>query len=295
MTRTPIQIPLVPVLALLVWVPAMVAASYGWRFGGYYDYGWFVPPAAAGLWVMRWRRLGGAPGREIPMTWLAAGAVALLPWLLLLRVLGHADPSWRMPMILLAATASAVSHGLICFSHGWRVSAGFGWITLLLLSAVPWPTVVETHLVEKLTGAVIQTVTEIFHIAGRPVEMRGDRLYLHDMMVEVTDGCSGVRSFQSFVMATWFFTELQRMRVGRAGILLLCACAAAFVVNTARSWALATIRFDHGVEAFDNAHDWLGLLAFVVSAAFFYFVSGRLAREPRGRVVVRRSRAAPQG
>lgn len=77
------------------------------------------------------------------------------------------------------------------------------------------------------------------------------------------------------------------MRAGRAALLLGCACAAAFVVNTARTWALATIRFDHGVEAFDRAHDWLGLLAFALSAVFFYVVSGWLARGPRGRVVRR--------
>ena len=295
MNRDPIAIPLIPLLAALAWVPAMMAASYGWRFGGYYDYGWFVPPAALGLGFMRWRRLGAVPVREVSWKWLLAGAVVLLPWFLVLRVLGHADPSWRMPMILLAATAAVVSHGLIAASHGWRVSAGFVWLTLLLLSAVPWPSFIEANLVERLTRGVIHTVTEIFHIAGRPVEMRGDRLYLHDMMVEVTDGCSGVRSFQSFVMATWFFTELLRMRAGRAAILLLCACAAAFVVNTGRSWLLATIRFDHGVDAFDRAHDLLGLLAFVVSAAFFYFVSGRLSQEPRGRMVVRRTRAVVKG
>jgi exosortase len=295
MNRETTAIPLTPLLAILVWVPAMMAASYGWRFGGYYDYGWFVPPAAIVLGVMRWRRLGGVAAREVSWKWILAGAVVLVPWLLGLRVLGHADPSWRMPMILLAATAAVVSHGLLAASHGWRVSAGFGWLTLLMLSAVPWPSFIEANLVEKLTRAVIHTVTEIFHITGRPVEMRGDRLYLHDMMVEVTDGCSGVRSFQSFVMATWFFTELQKMRMGRAVILLLCACAAAFVVNTTRSWALATIRFDYGVDAFDRAHDWMGLLAFLLSGAFFYFVSGRLAREPRGRMVVRRTSAAVKG
>lgn len=128
--------------------------------------------------------------------------MALLPWLLVLRVLGYADPSWRLPMIGLAATAAGVSHVLIAASHGWRVSAGFGWITLLLLSAVPWPSVVEQQIVVKLTDAVIHTVTEIFQVFGRPVEMAGDRLHLHEMTVEVTDGCSGVRSFQSFVMAT---------------------------------------------------------------------------------------------
>jgi len=289
MSRDLPAIPLIPILAALVWLPAMVAASYGWRFGEYYDYGWFVPPAALWLWVARWRAIGMRPVRNLPGVWLVTGAAVLVPWLLVLRVLGHADPSWRLPMILLAVTAAVVSHGWIAACHGWRASAGFGWITLLLLSAVPWPTVIERQIIVNLTEAVIQTVTEVFHVAGRPVEMTGDRLHLHDMTVEVTDGCSGVRSFQSFVMATWFFAGLQRMRVSRAAILLACACAAAFVVNTARTWALATIRFDHGVDAFDRAHDVLGVLAFVVSALFFYLVSGMLAAEPRKRRVVRRN------
>ena len=50
-------------------------------------------------------------------------------------------------------------------------------------------------------------------LRANQVVVMGDRLRLHQLTVEVTDGCSGVRSFQSFVMATWFFAELQRLRV----------------------------------------------------------------------------------
>jgi exosortase/archaeosortase family protein len=67
-------------------------------------------------------------------------------------------------------------------------------------------------------------------------------------------------------------------------ILLISACAAAFLVNTIRTWALATIRFDAGMEAFDRAHEWLGVLAFLVSGTFFYFVSGWLAESKQRRV-----------
>ena len=277
-----------PALFSLLWLPAMIAASYSWRFGEYYAYGWFVPPAALGLLLWRWRTLGQAPAKPLPTTWFIAAFCILLPWFLVLRILGHADPSWRMPMLLLAATATISSHALIAYSYGWKISSRFVWITLLLLSAVPWPTVLEKHIVLNLTDAVIHTVSEWFQITGRPVVMAGDRLLLHDMNVEVSDGCSGVRSFQSFVMATWFFAEAHRMRASRVAILLACACAAAFIVNTVRAWALATIRFDHGVDAFDRAHDWLGLLAFAVSGLFFYFLSGYLSREePQNRVLRR--------
>lgn len=281
-------LPLLGVAAL--WTPAMLAASYVWSHGEYYDYGWFVPPAALWLAVRRWQELDST--RQLPPRRVVLTAAALwLPWVLGLRVLGYADPSWRLPMGLLGLTAVVGSHWLIGTCRGWRASAGYLWITLLCLAALPWPSVVENWLVHHLTQAVVTAVAEVFQLCGKPVEVLGDRLRLHEVTVEVTDGCSGVRSFQSFVMATWFFAELQRLRPARALTLLGCACAAAFGVNMARTYALAWIRFTHGQECFDRAHDWLGLLAFVVSALFFYLLAGRLSVMPRRTLV--RSVPAP--
>jgi len=212
-------------------------------------------------------------------------AAVLLPWTLGLRVLGWADPSWRLPIALLGVTAAVVGHGLMVVSSGWRVSAGFIWITLLWISALPWPSSVETAIVHSLTQGVVTAVSEVFQLFGKPVEVIGDRLRLNDLTVEVTDGCSGVRSFQSFVMATWFFVELQRLSVTRALTLLIFACGVAFAVNMGRTYALAQIRFEHGQEAFHRAHDALGLLAFVISALVFYVFSGKLSSPISGAVV----------
>lgn len=273
------------VMAVGLWMPAMIAASYAWREGEYYDYGWFVPVAACWLMIRRWRGLAGAV--TLPPRWVLAVALAvLLPWILVLRVLGYADPLWRLPAALLGVTAAVASHWLIGATRGWRVSAGFGWLTLLWLSALPWPTMVETRLVHELTQAVVTVVAEVFQNLGKPVAVMGDRLQLRELTVEVTDGCSGVRSFQSFLMATWFFAELQRLRVPQALGLLGCACAVAMVVNIGRTYALAEIRFTQGQEAFLRAHDGLGLLAFAVSGLVFYVISGKLATRA-GRKVVR--------
>ena len=270
--------------AAALWMPAMFAATEIWRHGEYYDYGWFVPPAALWLMVRRWRDLDGPvslPKPRVVWAWMAL----LLPWILVLRVLGYADPSWRLPIGLLGLTASLGCHGLIAVSRDRRASAGFAWITLLWLSALPWPTILETGIVRHLTQAVVTAVAEVFQVLGKPVEIVGDRLRLHDVTVEVTDGCSGIRSFQSFVMATWFFAELQQLRVERTFTLLGCACGMAFLVNMVRTYALARIRFDFGEQAFAQAHDWLGLLAFLLSGLFFYLLSGRLSVLPRGTVV----------
>jgi exosortase len=276
-------LPLAGVIAL--WVPAMAAASYAWGHGEYYDYGWFVPPAAMWLMIRRWKDLEGDV-KLPPARVVLALATLLLPWILALRVLGWADPSWRLPIALLGATAAVAGHGLIAASRGWRVSAGFVWITLLWISALPWPSSVEVGIVHYLTQGVVTAVAEVFQLFGKPVEVLGDRLRLHDLTVEVTDGCSGVRSFQSFVMATWFFAELQRLPVARALTLLAFACGVAFAVNMGRTYALALIRFDLGQAAFHQAHDWLGLLAFLISGLVFYILSGKLAA-PTRRTLVR--------
>lgn len=276
-------LPLAGVLTL--WVPAMVAASYVWGHGEYYDYGWFVPPAVLWLAIRRWNELKGPV--VLRRAWVFAAIACLLPWILVLRVLGYADPSWRMPIGLLGITAALGGHALIGVTRGWRASAGFLWITLLAMSAMPWPSVVESGIVQHLTDWVVAAVAEVFQILGKPVEVIGDRLRLHAVTVEVTDGCSGVRSFQSFVMATWFFAELQRLRLAQALSLLLYACGVAFFVNTSRTFALAQIRFLYGEDAFDRAHDPLGLLAFLLSGVLFYLISGSLSSAPR-RTVVRR-------
>ncbi len=211
--------------------------------------------------------------------------VALVPWILVLRVLGYTDPAWRMPIGLLGMTAAILSHCLIGVARGWKVSARYIWITLLWLSAVPWPTFVENGIVRELTDLVIRFVAEIFQFLGKPVEVVGDRLRLHDMTVEVTDGCSGVRSFQSFVMATWFFSEIQGLKVFQSAVLLILACGIAFFVNAARTYGLASIRFGSGQEAFDRMHDLAGLLAFVVSGVLFYFLSGYLSPGEKRKLV----------
>jgi exosortase len=265
-------------------MPAMIAASYVWGHGEYYDYGWFVPPMAAWLTYRRWQETEG-PVRLPQRGWVIAAVGLLVPWILILRVLGNADPSWRMPISLLGVTAAFFSYGLIVVSRGWRVSAGFAWITLLWFSAIPWPSVIESRIVHHLTQSVVMVAAEIFQFGGKPVEILGDRLRLYQITVEVTDGCSGVRSFQSFVMATWFFAELQRLSASRGLVLLLFACGGAFLVNMGRTYGLAWIRFEWGEESFHRMHDPMGLLAFLVSGVFFFVVSGKLSNHPRRRVV----------
>lgn len=265
-----------------VWLPAMLGAAYSWRNGDYYDYGWFVPPAVIWFLLRRWNETA-APEAVVARSWMPV-FLLLLPWILVLRVLSHVDPSWRLPVGLLALTAALAGHWILARARGWAYSITFWKITLLALSAIPWPSAVESNLVHWLTDHVVGSAAELFRLVGQPVEVMGERMTLHGMVVEVTDGCSGVRSFQSFLMATWFFAELQRLGITNTLKLLLWGLVAAFVVNLTRACVLAQIRFTRGEAAADSAHDVVGLLAFLGSALFFFWLSGRLEVSSRRRV-----------
>ncbi len=275
------------VVIAALWTPAMIGASHEWSHGSYYGYGWVVPPVALWLASRRWTE---DPGSSKPLRRgiLPLAVCLLVPWFTLSRVLGLVDPSWRLPVGLLAITAALCSHGYLWATRGRVCSRDFVWITLFLFSAMPMPTVIESNLVASLTRGVIAATVEVFRLFGRPVEAAGGLLTLNGGAVEVSDGCSGIRSFQSFLMATWLFAELQDLRAPRTLLLLLFAVSAAFLVNIARAAALAEISFTQGRHAFEHAHDTLGLFAFLTSALLFYGVSAALATRPARRMITTR-------
>lgn len=271
-------------IIIILWFPAMISASYAWTYGDYYGYGWFVPIAAAGLSIRRWNGLEQPRIENKVGTWLIF-MIVTFPIILLLRILCYADPAWRLPVGLLSVVAAISGHYLLFITRGWKASLSFACITLLWLSAIPWPTTVERWIVHHLTESVVGVAAEIFQLVGKPVEIAGDRLKLHDLTVEVTDGCSGIRSFQSFVMASCFFAEFQSLKITRGLFLFVFACTVAFITNLTRTYLLAEIRFVYGLIPFNQAHDLLGLLSFAISASLFYVVSGKLAEIPKLRVV----------
>ena len=260
----------VPVIGFLLWVPAMTGAAHEWANGSYYDYGWVVPPLALWLWLRRWGDGAAGPPLRTPSTrvlWVAAAG--LLPWFTLLRVLSHADPAWRLPVALAGGTAAVAGHLLLAGYVGWKRSAGFWRITLFSASALPLPTVVESRVVQTLTDAVLAVVARLFAMAGEPVVVSGELLMRNGVVVEVSEDCSGIRSFLWFVMGTWLFAELYRLAWRQVLALLAWAAGMAFVINVVRAWTLAQARFTFGEEAFQTAHDWAGLVAFVISALLF--------------------------
>lgn len=283
---------------ILLWLQLFWVLTHTWRFGEYYAYGWFVPALAAGLVWHRWQARivpAGltAGGLARPPAWVWWAAAPLLLCLVPLRVVEQADPLWRLPLLIHAALVAGLTHLLLWKVLGRRVSLALMPVTVFALTAVPYPWRLELALIAKLSGFVSHLTQEAMFWLGKPVELRGNRLVFGTEVVEVADGCSGIRSLQSLVMVALFFGELWWLATLKRVALLGVAVACAVGVNTLRAVCLAQIHFSRGREAADAVHDLIGHSAFFVSAGILFLASLWLLRGTgAGRRVLRRTQVS---
>jgi len=210
------------------------------------------------------------------------GLLALIP----LRVIETGDPGWRPPIVLHGLLITVGVHLALARWRGWKVSAFFLPVSLFAWSAVPYLWQFEQALVRHLTDMVVGFTQEVFLLSGQPVERIGERLALGSRAVDVTDGCSGIRSVQSLVMAALFFGELLWLRWPARCALVGTGLLAAVACNTGRAWYLASVQFSRGEQAAHAAHDPAGHLAFAAAALVLYLAACLLMPRAAGTVVV---------
>jgi exosortase len=271
-------------LPAVLWAQLYAACVYSWRFGEYYDYGWFVPPLVL---LLTYRIVRGMPARAaapapLKTRWVLGFGALMLAALAVLRTLNWAAPQWRLPIWIHAALVVAVSVWVFHRLGGWSAARRSIPVWVFACSAIPLPTFIEQLFIRRLTDSVIAATVKFLGFIGFEARAVGDRLSLLGEVVQVTDGCSGIRSAQSFLMASLFFGEWFSLRVGRRVILLLGGLLAAWVLNVTRASSLAVIRTRYGEEAFDGWHDGAGLIAFVIGSGILYGLATMLESSPRG-------------
>lgn len=274
----------------LLWLPLWVALIPTWRFGTYYEFGWLVPPATL---FFAWNRLraipmgastmaGSAAGTRRPVaafTILAlAGAVG---GLVVFRALELVDPTWRRVLVPHALLIAALTFAGLALKHGRALAVYFLPVIVFALTAVPLPSSLEQGVIRTFTGAVVGFSAEILRLVGQPITISGDALVSFSGRVAVTEGCSGLRSFQGLFMASLFFGELHRLKWRWRGVLIVAGAAFGMLTNVARAVTLSLLSMNHGKEAFDRWHDALGHAAFCLAIGALFLVARGIESKPR--------------
>lgn len=279
-------------LLLVLWAQLFYSASYAWLHGEYYDYGWYVPPLAFWFFYRRWRDWSLVARRPLPFWAVMAGLVALALTLAPMRTLLRTDPSWTTPMWGQALIVCTASFLIVWRMAGRKALVGLVPVVLFALTAVPMLGAIEQMLVDTLTSRVLEASSWIFGLLGRPVTVLGSNLEMAGQVVEVSEGCSGIRSTQSLLMASLCIGEWLFLSTGARVALVGAGLLAAWVTNVARAFMLAQIRFDQGQSAFDKAHDLAGMVAFVIGTIILLGVALAMDSKRKGTRTVRKQVAA---
>jgi exosortase len=263
-----------------LWLVLCRQLSGEWSVNQQYNFGWFVPFFASYLFWLRWQ---DAPPAEIsnlksrvstPAT--LAIAIAALLLLLPVRLFEIANPEWRPLDWAHAAAVVTLTLLMVWYAGGRRWLRHFAFPVAFTLIAVPWPTTVETPVIQGLMRVVARAATETAMLLGTPAQVEGNLIRVTNGLVGVNEACSGIRSLQTSLMIGLLFGELKRFSVSRRVALVAGAVAIALFANLLRAIFLVQVAATKDISEVSRWHDIAGYtiiaVVFVGTMALAYLL-----------------------
>ncbi len=291
-------------LALALSVFFLVALWFGlcrelsgeWSVNEQYNFGWFVPFFALYLFWLRWQNRPEPEVRsqksEVIGHWLVVFGIAVIALLLLLpvRLFEIANPEWRLLAWIHAGVVVTLTLLLIWSAGGKTWLRHFAFPVAFIFVAVPWPTTLETPVIQGLMRLVARVAAEAAMLLGTPAHVEGNLIRVSNGLVGVNEACSGIRSLQTSLMIGLLFGELKRLSVLRRVALVACAVAISLLANFVRAVFLVCITATKNLSEVGRWHDIAGYsviaLVFLATLALAYLLSkteaGRQRSEVRG-------------
>src|SRR5438552_4372737 len=276
-----------PAMAALVvltalWFLLCQQLSGEWSVNEQYNYGWFVPFFALYLFWLRWQ---DRPPPEIPNPKsqilnhrILAGVVGFTALLLLLplRLFEIANPEWRLLAWIHALAVVTLTLLLLWGAGGKAWLRHFAFPVAFIFIAVPWPTALETPVIQGLMRVVARVAAETAMLLGTPAQVEGNLIRVSNGLVGVNEACSGIRSLQTSLMIGLLFGEVKRLSVLRRLALVVCAVVIALLANFMRAVFLVMVAATENLSEVSRWHDIAGYsiiaFVFVATLALAYFL-----------------------
>jgi exosortase len=259
-----------------------------WAVNEQYNYGWFVPFFALYFFWLRWQ---DRPPPEIPNSrsqgrhnWIAAfiGIPALF-LLLPVRLFEIANPEWRLLAWLHALAVVTLTLFLLWSAEGKTWLRHFAFPVAFIFIAVPWPTALETPVIQGLMRIVAHVAAETAMLLGTPAQVEGNLIRVSNGLVGVNEACSGIRSLQTSLMIGLIFGEVKRLPLLRRLALVVCAVVIALLANFLRAVFLVRIAATENLSEVGRWHDIAGysiiLFVFATTMGLAYLLGRSQARD----------------
>lgn len=259
------------------WVVLVYQLGAQWSAYEQYNYGWAVPFLALFLFWQRWQTRPAAqpPGRpRLALAGIALAALLFLPT----RFLHEANPIWRLTSLLWALEIIGLTLAVVYLSGGARWLRHFAFPVAFFAVAIPWPSGLESILIQTLTRWNTSATIEVLGLIGIPAVQHGNVIEISTGVVGIDEACSGIRSFQATLMLALFLGELYLLTVVRRVLCLGVGFILAFLFNVGRTGLLTWVAARDGVAAIDKWHDPAGV-TILVGCFFGLWLTGLWMRK----------------
>src|SRR5436190_1519526 len=254
-----------------LWFGLCRELSGEWSVNEEYNFGWFVPFFTLYLFWLRWQdRPKPISNFKSRILSLSASAIAIVALLLLfpLRLFEIANPEWRLLAWTHALAVVALTLLFLWSAGGKAWLRHFAFPVTFIFIAVPWPTALETPVIQGLMRVVARVAAETAMLLGTPAQVEGNLIRVTNGLVGVTEACSGIRSLQTSLMIGLLLGEVKRFSVFRRLTLVVCAVVIALLTNFLRAVFLVRIAATENLSEVSRWHDIAGysIIAFVFAA-----------------------------
>lgn len=172
-----------------------------------------------------------------------------------------------------------VCAGAILLFGGWRLLQESFFALVLLLMAIPLPTLVFNVValpLQLIASTVSERVLELLNI---PVFREGNVLQLANMTLSVAEACSGIRSLMSLLTIALLAAYFLPYRMWLRGVVVITAVPIAIAANAFRVAGTGVLARYYGERAAQGFfHTFSGWLVFIGAATLLFVEIGLIAR-----------------
>src|ERR1035437_326105 len=254
---------LLGLLSVLLYHRIAVKLGTDWYNLPDFSHGFLIPFFAAFLLWDKRREIADTP---IAPSWAGFSLVILGLCELMLGVFGADLFLQRTSFVLLVA-------GLVWTLLGKAMLSQLKFVLLVLLLAIPLPTILYNQITFPLQMRASQLASQILPLLRVPVLQDGNVIRLASMPLEVAEACSGIRSLMSLFAVAVIYGYFLERTTWRRIVLALSSVPIAIAANVARIVGTGLcVQYWDPDKALGFFHEFQGWLMFLVSLACLYLV-----------------------
>jgi exosortase len=245
-------------LTVLAYAPVLSKLVNAWWRVPDYSHGFLVPVFAA---YLIWAKKDLLRATELHPTWLGVAVIAFALGLLILGEFGAEFFVARLSFVIMLA-------GLILTFGGWELLKKLRFVLLVLLLAVPVPTIVFNEIALPLQLLASKSASVLLHLFSVPAVRLGNVIELPQIELEVAEACSGIRSLVSLFTFAVFYGYFLEKTFSRRLILALVSIPIAIAANVVRIFGTGVcVQYWDADKAMGFFHEFSGWVMFLVSLA----------------------------